>query len=113
MYKIILAKDLELRPNGTVKFEGAAHGSGACFFHVKADPGKGATLHKHPYPETWIVLQGAVRFTVGSEQVEAGPGQIVVAEANVPHKYHNIGTDRLEIMCIHPSPNILQEEIEE
>src|SRR5690348_14942923 len=113
MYKIILAKDLELRPNGTQKFEGIAHDFGASFFHVKADPGRGATLHKHPYAETWIVLQGAVRFTIGDEQVEAGPGQIVVAGADTPHKYLNVGTERLEVLCIHPSPEIIQEELEE
>ena len=77
-------QDFELHPGGTVKFEGASHGSGASFFHVRSGPGKGASLHKHPYPETWIVLAGKVRFTVGDEQIETGSGHVVVAEADVP-----------------------------
>jgi len=113
MYKIIQAENFELRPGGTVRFEGAPYGAGASFFHVKSEPGKGSSLHKHPYPETWIVRSGSVRFTVGKEQIETGPGHIVVAGANIPHKYLNIGTELLELICIHPSPQIIQEEIEE
>lgn len=113
MYKIFAEQDFELRPNGTVKFEGAPHGFSASFFHVKNEPGQGSSLHKHPYPETWVVRAGRARFTVGSEQIEAEAGQIVIAEANIPHKYLNIGTDLLEIFSIHPSPEILQEAVEE
>jgi len=113
MYKIIRSEDLELRPGGTVKFEGVFYGSEASFFHVKAEPGRGSTLHKHPYPETWMVRSGKVRFTVGKEEIETSLGHVVVAGANIPHKYLNIGTELLEIICIHPSPQIIQEEIEE
>lgn len=113
MYKLLREQDFELRPGGTVKFEGAPHGSGASFFHVRARPGTGASLHKHPYPETWIVLSGKVRFSVGAEQVEAEAGHIVVAGAEIPHKFTNIGPELLELLCIHPSPRILQEDLED
>ncbi len=113
MYKILLENDFELRPGGTVKFEGAPYGSGASFFHVKNETGTGSKLHKHPYPETWVVLAGKVRFTVGNQQIEAETGQIVIAEANIPHKYNNVGEDLLELFCIHPSPQILQEAVAE
>ena len=112
MVSIIQEVDHELRPGGTIRFEGETYGSGASFFHVKSRPGSGAALHRHPYPETWV-LSGKVRFTVGGESVEAAGGQIVVGPANVPHKFVNIGTGLLEAICIHPSPVIIQEDLEE
>jgi mannose-6-phosphate isomerase-like protein (cupin superfamily) len=112
MYTIIRSVDFELRPGGTVKFEGAPYGSPASFFHVKNEPGKGSSLHIHPYPETWLVRSGRVRFTVGDEQIEAGSGDIVVAAAELPHQYINIGADLLEMFCIHPSPQIIQQAVE-
>lgn len=112
MYKVVQEIDLELRPGGTIKFVGKPHGSGVSFFHVKSPPGTGASLHIHPYPETWVVLNGKVRFNVGGEDIEAGSGNILVGPANVPHKFTNIGTDLLEAICIHPSPVIIQEDLE-
>lgn len=112
MYTLIQSANFELRHGGTVKFEGAPYGSLSSFFHVKNEPGTGSSLHVHPYPETWVVRTGRVRFTVGNEQIEAGSGDIVVAAADLPHKYTNIGTDLLEMFCIHPSPHILQEAVE-
>lgn len=111
MVKVIRAVDLELRPGGTQKFEGGRYGFGASFFHVKNAPGAGAALHVHPYPETWLVLSGRVRFTVGGQPVEAGPDTIVVAPAETPHEFVNIGTDQLEMVCIHPSPEVIQEDL--
>jgi mannose-6-phosphate isomerase-like protein (cupin superfamily) len=113
MYKVIRSEELQLRPGGTVKFEGASYDFGASFFYVQAEPGMGSALHKHPYPETWIICTGKVRFTVGGETIEASPGSIIVAAPEIPHKFKNIGNERLEIICIHPSPRIIQELIEE
>ncbi len=112
MINIVEEASKELRPGGTIKFEGMSYGSMASFFHVKDKPGGGPPLHVHPYPETWVVLQGLVRFEVGGEAVEMTPGHIVVGPANTPHKFTNIGTDLLEMMCIHPSPVIIQEDLE-
>lgn len=113
MIKVIQLVDLELRPGGTAKFEGAPYGSGSSFFYVKNKPAEGSTLHVHPYPETWFIRTGKVCFTVGKENIEANSGDIVVAEAGIPHKYVNIGTDLLEMFCIHPSPEIIQEAVTE
>ncbi|MEJ2757387.1 MAG: cupin domain-containing protein [Anaerolineales bacterium] len=109
---LLNAVDLELRPGGSVKFEGYAYGFESSFFHVKDLPGEGPPLHFHPYPETWIVIKGAVRFTVGGEAIEASPGNIIVAAKEIPHKFVNIGTEVLEMVCIHPSPNIIQTNLE-
>jgi len=44
--------------------------------------------------------------------IEAGAGDIVVVEAETPHRFKNIGEDRLEIICIHPSNRVIQRDLE-
>jgi mannose-6-phosphate isomerase-like protein (cupin superfamily) len=51
----------------------------------------GPDLHKHPYSETWIVRSGKARFTANDQEIEAGPGDIIVVTAETPHKFKNIG----------------------
>jgi mannose-6-phosphate isomerase-like protein (cupin superfamily) len=63
----------------------------------------------HPYAETWAVRSGEAEFTIGERKTSARAGDIVVAAANVPHRFENVGSGRLEIFCIHPSDTILQE----
>lgn len=94
-------------------FEGESHGSGISFFHVNAAPGTGPALHKHPYSETWIVRSGKAQFTADGVEVEAGPGDIGVVGPETPHKFKSLGPDRLEIICIHASPRMIQEWVEE
>ena len=113
MVRIRRSVDLELRSGGTVRFEGEPHGSELSFFHVKNAPGAGAARHVHPYPEAWLVLAGRVRCTVGGEPVEAGPGDIVVAPGQVPHGFVSLGPEMLEMVCMHPSPRFIQQDLEE
>jgi mannose-6-phosphate isomerase-like protein (cupin superfamily) len=104
----IRAASLPRTPGGAVRFEGEAYGSPISFFHVHAAPGTGSALHTHPYAETWIVRSGTVRFTVGGTDIEAQAGDIVVGPPDLPHRFWNSGTERLEMLCIHPSPRIIQ-----
>jgi mannose-6-phosphate isomerase-like protein (cupin superfamily) len=112
MQRVIRVGELPPSPGGTVTFEGEPHGSGVSFFLVDNQPGAGPDLHRHPYSETWIVRRGKVRFTADGEEIDAGPGDIVVVGAETPHKFKNVGTDRLEIVCIHASPRMVQENLE-
>lgn len=84
------------------QFEGGGHGAGISVIFVRTEKiGDGPRLHQHPYPETFIVRNGCVRFTVGRETIEAVAGQIVVCPAYVPHKFENLGPDLLEQIDIH------------
>ena len=112
MTTIVRSQDLELRPGGTVRFEGAPHGSLVSFFHVKNAPGKGASLHRHPYPETWFVHSGLARIVAGDEVIEAGPGDIVVVPGGVKHKFTNVGEGRLVIFCVHDTGTMVQDNLE-
>ena len=112
MHNVVRAGELPPSPGGTVTFEGEPYGSGVSFFLVNNVPGAGPDLHKHPYTETWIVRSGKARFTADGQDVEAGPGDIVVVGAETPHKFKNVGTERLEIVCIHSAPRMIQTDLE-
>ena len=112
MHKVIRSGELKPSPGGTVTFEGEPYGSSVSFFLVNNQPGAGPDLHRHPYPETWIVRAGKARFTAGDAEVDVGPGDIAVVDSGTPHRFKNIGTERLDIICIHPSPRIIQEDLE-
>ena len=112
MHKILRAGELRPSPGGTITFEGEPHGSGVSFFLVNNQPGAGPDLHRHPYAETWIVRSGRGRFTADGEDVDAGPGDIVVVGPATPHKFKNVGTERLDVICIHASPRMIQEDLE-
>ena len=94
-----------------MKFEGEPYGSEISFFAIDFDePGHGPGLHRHPYSETWFVRSGTAPFVADTEEIDAGPGDVLVVEAGVPHKF--TATDRLEMVCIHASPTMIQEELE-
>ena len=113
MYRVIRAGELQPTPGGTVRFEGEAYGSGVSFFPVNNEPGKGPDLHKHPYSETWIVRSGTARISADGQDTEVGRGDIIVVTPETPHKFKNIGKDRLDIICIHASHQIIQVMLEE
>src|SRR6185295_5130971 len=101
MFRLLRSGELRPSPGGTITFEGESYGSGVSFFLVNNEPGAGPDLHTHPYSETWVVRSGKVRLTADGEDVEAGPGDIGIVGPETPHGFKNIGTERLEIVCIH------------
>jgi mannose-6-phosphate isomerase-like protein (cupin superfamily) len=111
MHKVIRLGELEPSPGGTITFEGEPHGSGVSFFLVNNQPGAGPDLHRHPYSETWIVRAGRGRFTADGEEIDAGPGDIVVVGQKTPHMFKNVGDERLDVICIHASPRMIQEDL--
>ena len=103
-------------PHGAIahKFEGYRYGDvGVSFFLVDSPPGGGAVLHKHPYEEVFVTLEGEATFTVGDATIEVSAGQIVVVPAGVPHKFVNSGSGPLRQVDIHPSGRIQQVNIPE
>ena len=57
---------------------GAEHGLDITLLFVDAEPGRGPALHRHPYPEIFITLEGEATFTVEGETLEVRAGDIVV-----------------------------------
>ncbi len=88
---------------------GAEHGLDVTLLFVDAEPGTGPALHRHPYPEIFITLEGEATFTVEGETLEARAGDIVVAHAGEAHGFVNSGTGQLRQVDIHVSPTFRTE----
>ena len=106
---------MALIPAGTLpsgNLVGADHGATVCVILDESDPGGGPRLHRHPYDETWVVVEGTLTFTAGEDALAASPGDIVVVPPGVPHKFRNDGPGRSKLVCIHASPTFTTEWLE-
>ena len=91
-------------------FEGEQHGGvGACVIFVDAEPGQGPRLHRHPYVEILIVLEGTATFDDGAAKYEVHAGEMAVVDANQPHGFVNSGQSRLKQIDVHLSPRFITE----
>ena len=95
------------------RFEGKDHGANVSFFLSMHAPGEGPRLHRHPYEETFILLDGEATFTVGDETLTPDPGHVLIVPPNTPHKFVNSGERRLQQVSIHSAPEMSQEWLEE
>ena len=84
---------------------GADHAIPVTLLFVEAPPGRGPALHRHPYAEIFVVVEGTARFTVNGRQIDAVEGDIVVAEPGEPHAFLNTGSGVLRQVDIHLSPS--------
>ena len=114
MSGVILEKSDLARDGSTYEFQGYLHGdTGLSFIWVDLPPGGGPRLHKHPYAEVFIVLEGHATFTLGSASMEARAGQVVIAPPGTPHKFVNSGEGELRQIDIHPSARFITEWLED
>jgi len=90
------------------EFVGETQGAPFSAYIVKAGPGQGPPLHKHPYVEVAFTLEGRATITVGDEQRDVKVGGIVVIPANTPHRFVNSGNTVLRQIDIHASPRFIQ-----
>ena len=91
---------------------GADHGATICLILDESEPGRGPRLHRHAYDETWVVIEGNLTFHAGEEQLQAGPGDIVIVPPGEPHKFTNDGPGRSKLVCIHANPTFVTEWLE-
>ena len=94
----------------TARFEGEGHGSSVSFFVVRNRPGDGADKHRHPYDETFVILQGDIEVIVDDEVRMLGAGTIAVVPAGAWHEFKNRSRETSLMVNIHPSPRIVQED---
>ncbi|QYJ15567.1 hypothetical protein Rxycam_01391 [Rubrobacter xylanophilus DSM 9941] len=94
-------------------FEGYLHGDvSVSFFLSDTPPGKGPRLHTHPYDEVFVIQEGELTFTVGSDTIVAKGGQIVLASAGTPHRFVNTGPTSARHIDIHTSGRMSTEWLE-
>lgn len=99
---------------GTISIdeEGAPHGAPVSIILEDAPAGHGPRLHRHPYPEVWVVQAGRGRFASDAGEIDVGAGDIVYAAAGEAHKFTAIGPDRLVMVCIHCHDRFVTEWLE-
>ena len=92
------------------EFVGVDHGGvPACVIVFDGGPGAGPDLHRHPYVELFVVLEGEATFTLGDEQRVVRGGSMVWAPAGVPHAFKNTGAGRLRQIDVHLSASFVTE----
>ena len=80
---------------------GSEYGLPLSLILVHSGPGTGPAMHRHPYPEVFVVEHGEATFRVDDVSIVGESGQIVVAPANTYHGFTNTGTGELRLTAIH------------
>ena len=84
------------------EFVGEEHGDVPfCVILVHSRPGVGPKLHRHPYPEVFIVETGRATFQIGDEYIVVEGGNVVVSPAGEAHGFVNTGDGELRLTAIH------------
>ena len=100
--------DLQLSATAAL-FEGKARaGVDISIFVVRTPPGRSVEMHVHPYPETFVLLEGHGRWTAGEVVRELSADQMIVVPADTPHGFRNVGEDPLLVVSVHES-GVLQQ----
>ena len=99
-----IVNTIDLPGTTSHQFQGYAYGDVNVSFFVSATPpGRGPSLHTHPYAEVFVVQDEGLTFVVGDQTIDAAAGQILVVPAGVPHKFTNTGTAVAHHIDIHTS----------
>ncbi|HET8750917.1 MAG TPA: cupin domain-containing protein [Gaiellaceae bacterium] len=105
---VLELQDLKFSPTAALFEGGPRAGVGVSMFIVRTPPGGAVELHTHPYPETFLLLEGKGRWTAGEHVVELHPDQMIVVPPETPHGFRNIGEQRLHVVSVHESGTLEQ-----
>jgi quercetin dioxygenase-like cupin family protein len=92
------------------EFVGEQYGGvGACVIFFDGAPGAGPRLHKHPYVEILIVVEGTATFNDGQSTRVVHAGEMAVVDPGQAHAFVNSGEGRLRQIDIHLSARFATE----
>jgi mannose-6-phosphate isomerase-like protein (cupin superfamily) len=112
MASIIDMDELPNEPHSH-EFAGAEHGDVPfSIILVHAQPGVGPKLHRHPYPEVFVVESGRATFQIGDAQLQVDGGHVVVSPPGEAHGFTNAGTSELRLVAIHGAGRFQTEWLE-
>lgn len=102
-------EDLQLGPTAAL-FQGDKDGGGVdhSIFVTRTPPGRFVELHTHPYSETFLLLAGHGRWTIGDTVVELEADGIAIAPPLTLHGFRNIGDEPLLVVSVHERGTISQ-----
>jgi quercetin dioxygenase-like cupin family protein len=87
------------------KARGPETGYQFSIYEMVLQPGVGIPLHKHPYAEFFMVLEGEMSFArlcedEAVEWIKCSTGDSVTAPANAPHTFHNTSTQIARFLSV-------------
>jgi len=69
------------------------------------EPGQTQAVHTHAGADKfYVVLSGKATFTIGTESVVAGPGDLIPAPAGVPHGVARVDERTVVLIAMAPPP---------
>jgi quercetin dioxygenase-like cupin family protein len=71
-----------------------------CLIDMHVPPGGGPPPHRHDFEETFTILEGEVEATCRGEKVVVRAGQTINIPANAPHRFQNVSSAPVRMMCI-------------
>jgi mannose-6-phosphate isomerase-like protein (cupin superfamily) len=103
-------EDLMLSPTAAL-FQGDKDGGGVnhSIFVTRTPPGRFVELHTHPYSETFLLLAGRGRWTIGDTVVELAPDGMAIAPPMTLHGFRNVGDEPLLVVSVHEGGTLSQE----
>jgi mannose-6-phosphate isomerase-like protein (cupin superfamily) len=99
---------MQLSPTAWLFEGGPRAGVGVSMFIVRTPPGSAVELHTHPYPETFLLLEGHGRWMAGDEIVELRPNQMLVVPPETAHGFRNVGEQPLLVVSVHEAKAVQQ-----
>jgi quercetin dioxygenase-like cupin family protein len=109
--KVVRIEDIRQGPTSAL-FVGRDHGANVSFFVINCRRGEGPEPHRHPYEETFVVLEGSSEFTVDGNTFGVEAGSIVVAPAGGVHSFKGSSDGVTRQVNIHPVAEIVTEWVE-
>jgi quercetin dioxygenase-like cupin family protein len=66
------------------------------------EAGGSMPLHTNTIEHEQYVLSGRARVVLGDKTIEAGPGDVLLIPAGVPHSYETLGDAPYSFLCLVP-----------
>jgi quercetin dioxygenase-like cupin family protein len=105
---VLNLEEMRFSPTAFLFEGGSRAGVGISMFIVRTPPGGAVELHTHPYPETFLLLEGLGRWTAGDQVVELQPNQMLVVPPDTAHGFRNTGDQPLLVVSVHEAETIQQ-----
>lgn len=76
----------------------------AAVMRLEPEGESGEGLNTHEGDQVLVVLEGDVHGEVGGEEVDLGPGELVLVPAGTPHRFENRGRKRAVTLNVYGPP---------
>ena len=68
-----------------IQLKTLVYGEKTLFSQFRLEAGSVLPRHSHPHEQTGYLVEGKIRFTIGEQTFEAGPGDSWCIPGNTPH----------------------------